>query len=84
MDKNTLIVKLLNKKIQTRPLWSLIHTQKPYLKNQSYNIEKAYDYEKNLINIPCSTNLTQDEIIYIIDTLKNLGCDNYGSKFNNN
>ena len=41
IDRDELLRKLNDDNIQTRPLWSLIHKQKPYLNNQSYKIEKA-------------------------------------------
>lgn len=70
IDRDELLNKLNNEHIQTRPLWGLIHKQKPYLKNQSYRIEKAYEYEKNLINVPCSSHLQGEEIEVILEQLK--------------
>lgn len=65
------LLKVLNENnIQTRPLWGLIHKQKPYLKNQTYCIEQAYYYEQNLINIPCSSNLKSDDIDIVISEIK--------------
>jgi aminotransferase in exopolysaccharide biosynthesis len=70
IDRDELLIKLYNDNIQTRPLWRLIHKQKPYLNSQSYRIVKAEYYEENLINIPCSTNLSENEIEIVIDKLK--------------
>ncbi len=72
MDRDELLRKLNNDNIQTRPLWSLIHKQKPYLNNQSYKIEKAEFYEKNLINLPCSSNLSEEEVLIVIKSLERL------------
>ena len=72
IDRDELIRKLAEQNIQTRPLWSLIHKQKRYLCNQSYKIEKADFYEKNLINIPCSSNLTDKEVKIVIDKLRDI------------
>lgn len=69
IDRDELLRKLNNDNIQTRPLWSLIHKQKPYLNNQSYKIEKAEFYEKNLINIPCSSNLSEEEVGVVVEKL---------------
>lgn len=69
MDRDELLMRLNNENIQTRPLWGLIHKQKPYLKNQGYKIEKAVFYEKSLINVPCSSNLTEDEVLVVADKL---------------
>lgn len=72
IDRDELLRKLNNDNIQTRPLWSLIHKQKPYLNNQSYKIEKAEFYEKNLINLPCSSNLSKEEVGVVMEKLKDL------------
>lgn len=69
MNKDKLIKHLLNKNIQSRPIWGLINEQKPYLNNQSYKIEKAKYYVDNIVNIPCSTNLNAEEVEYIVNCL---------------
>lgn len=63
---------LQNEGIQTRPIWGLIHEQKPYLSEQSYAIEKAYYYQKRIINLPCSSNLSTEEVSYVANKIKNL------------
>lgn len=70
IDRDELLRKLNDENIQTRPLWSLIHKQKPYLDNQSYRIEKAGFYEKNLLNVPCSSNLTDHQIKIVVEKLR--------------
>ncbi|HBC97332.1 MAG TPA: aminotransferase DegT, partial [Clostridium sp.] len=70
MDRDELLRKLNSENIQTRPLWGLIHKQKPYLDSQSYKIEKALFYEKNLINVPCSTNLGAEDVGIVVERLK--------------
>ena len=71
MDRDQLLKKLDQQGVQTRPLWGLIHKQKPYLKNQGYYIEKAYDYERDLLNIPCSSNLSREDVMIVVGKLKN-------------
>ncbi|MBP7653494.1 DegT/DnrJ/EryC1/StrS family aminotransferase, partial [Candidatus Dependentiae bacterium] len=48
--------------IQTRPLWYLNHWQQPYKNNYSYKIEKAVWYYDRILNLPCSSNLTEEEV----------------------
>jgi perosamine synthetase len=70
-NRDELLKKLNDNKIQTRPIWKLNHTQKPYENCLAYEIENAYKiYEKGL-NIPCSVNLTEKEIYKIVEVLKN-------------
>lgn len=48
--------------IGSRPVWMLIHTLKPYEGARAYRIEKAYYYRDRVLNIPCSTNLSRDDV----------------------
>ncbi|ADQ13559.1 LegC family aminotransferase [Halanaerobium hydrogeniformans] len=70
IDRDQLLIKLNDVNIQARPLWGLIHQQKPYLDNQAYQIEKAHYFVNHLINIPCSSNLTEKEVEIVVAWLK--------------
>jgi Predicted pyridoxal phosphate-dependent enzyme apparently involved in regulation of cell wall biogenesis len=69
VDRDELLQRLNEVRIQTRPLWGLIHKQKPYISHQAYKVEKAEYYEQHLINIPCSSNLSQDDVMEVIQRL---------------
>ncbi len=56
--------------IETRPVWTLNHKQKPYKKFQKYNIDKANKLYKKSLCLPSSTNLKADDIQKIIECLK--------------
>lgn len=71
MNRDEIIKYLSSKKIQSRPIWGLINEQKPYLDNQSYKIEKAKYYLDHIVNIPCSSNLTKEDLLYVVEHLKN-------------
>jgi len=60
--RDNLLQYLSGQNIQTRPIWKLIHTLKPYAKAQAYSIEKALYYYGRVLNLPCSTNLSGDEV----------------------
>ena len=70
MNKDELLKKLVEENIQTRPIWGLIHQQKPYQKHQAYGIEKSIWYHDRVLNIPCSSNLTEEDAKYVIEKLK--------------
>ncbi len=72
VDVLSLIQKCADKGFQTRPIWGLIHLQKPYKDSVKFNIEKAEYYSKRVINIPCSTQITADEIHFVADKLKEI------------
>ena len=64
-----IISELQEKGVQTRAIWGLIHQQKPYSKEVAYRIEKAEYYSGRMVNIPCSTNLTEDDVKYVSGTV---------------
>lgn len=69
LKRDQLIEFLSKKGIQSRPIWGLIHDQKPYKECQSYKVEKAKYYIDKVINIPCSTNLEKKDIEGVINVL---------------
>ena len=66
------IEKLHKLGIQVRPIWGLIHEQKPYVEAMHYKINRAKYYQKHIINVPCSSNLLDEEVEYIVQMLKNI------------
>lgn len=65
-----IIGKLENRGIQARAIWGLIHQQGPYLNALAYQVTKAVYYSKCILNIPASTNLTEEDIVYVADGIK--------------
>ena len=57
-----LIKKLLKKNIEVRPVWQCNHLQKPYLKNQKFNINKANKLIEVCLCIPSSYFLNKSQI----------------------
>jgi perosamine synthetase len=72
LSRDELLNKLNDNKIQTRPIWGLVHDQNPYKNNQTYRIEKANYYIDRILNIPCSTNLIKEDVEYVCKTLREL------------
>ena len=67
-----IIMALQEKGIQTRAIWGLINEQKPYLKEETYKLEKAPYYAERILNIPSSTQITEEEIRYVAREVKAL------------
>ena len=67
-----IITALEKKGIQTRAIWGLISEQKPYLNEDTYKLEKAPYYAERILNIPSSTQITEEEIRYVADEVKQL------------
>ena len=70
LDRESLMQYLLAQKIQTRPIWGLIHQQKPYRSSRAYQVEKAGQYRDHVLNLPCSTNLTGADVDRVIAALR--------------
>lgn len=69
IKRDDLIHYLEEKRIQSRPIWGLIPDQKPYAGSESYKLEKSRDYIENIVNIPCSSNLTKEDAEYVAKTI---------------
>ena len=67
-----IIATLEKDKIQTRAIWGLINEQKPYEGEVTYKLEKAPYYAARILNIPSSTQITEEEIKYVADKVKQL------------
>lgn len=65
-----IITRLGEKGVQTRAIWGLIHEQKPYADSVCYKIEKASYYSGCILNIPSTTQLTEDDIKYSTEMIK--------------
>ena len=69
LHRDDVIAALEAVSIQTRPVWALIHEQADYGRNEAHGLEKALDYRAHIVNLPCSTNLTEDDCARVIETI---------------
>lgn len=69
VTRDEVIQKLAAEKIQSRPIWGLICDQADYPKNETYGLALARHYLDRIVNIPCSTGLTQQDAQRVADTL---------------
>ena len=67
--RDKLIFDLQNEGIQTRPIWGLIHEQKPYGNELRFKIERATFYRQRVVNLPCSTDLKPMQIRRVVDAI---------------
>lgn len=71
--RDELIAYLEQNRIQSRPVWRLIHTLRPYEDCRSYRIEKARVYADRIVNLPCSTNLQGKDVTRVARTIEQFG-----------
>lgn len=67
-----IIIRLQERGVQTRAIWGLIHEQIPYQSAIAYKIEKAPYYSRCVLNFPCSTQLTEEEIMYTAEQIRSV------------
>lgn len=48
--------------IDSRPIWALLHTLAPYAGCEAFEIKRAVAYHRDIVNIPCSSSLTAEEV----------------------
>lgn len=67
-----IITSLQEKGIETRAIWGLINEQIPYLGDDTYKLEKAPYYAARILNLPSSTNITKEDIKYVVEQVKTI------------
>ncbi len=70
--RDELIQYLAEHRIQSRPIWGLIHSQKPYEGARTYQIEKAEQYWSRVVNLPCSTNLGREDVLEVLKCIREM------------
>lgn len=70
ISRDELMYKLIEEGVECRPIWKLNHSLKPFINCESYKIEIATSIYDQVLNIPCSVSLTQDEINYVVEKIK--------------
>lgn len=65
-----IITSLQEKGIETRAIWGLINEQVPYQSEATYKLEKATYYAARILNLPSSTQITKEEIEYVVEQVK--------------
>lgn len=65
-----IITSLQERGIETRAIWGLINEQIPYQEEDTYKLEKAPYYATRILNLPSSTQITRDEIKYVVEQVK--------------
>lgn len=67
--RDKLIRHMSGQNIQVRPIWKLNHTQTPFRRFRAMDCGNAMNFYDRVVNIPCSTNLTQEQIDRVCQAL---------------
>ena len=68
--RDGLINHLKSRGIHSRPVWGLCHEQPMYRECKAYRIERAPVYRARIVNLPCSTNLSADDVRAVADEIR--------------
>lgn len=60
------------KGIQARPVWKLMHTLPMYREFETFGIETSEEIYNKVLCIPCSTNLTEEDVYRVCNCLKEI------------
>ena len=58
--------------IETRTIWGLINEQLPYINEDTYCLEMAPYYATRILNLPCSTQISEEDIKYVSEQVKSV------------
>lgn len=68
--KRDRLIRYLNSQyIQARPIWKLNHTQTPFQKYRAMECGRAQAFYDRVVNIPCGTNLTGEQLDRVCEAL---------------
>lgn len=70
VSMRNIITALEKRGVQTRAIWGLINEQVPYKNELTYKLERAPYYAERILNLPCSTQITTEEIEYVVEQVK--------------
>ncbi len=72
ISRNDLMFGLADRRIQSRPIWLLNPDQEPYKNSQCMPLPNARNYVDKIVNIPCSSNLTAEDVKIVCEEILDL------------
>lgn len=70
LDREGLMNSLSKAGIQSRPVWYLNHLQRPYKSSQVFKIRRAQWFIDRVLNVPCSTGLTDKQVSRVVEVVR--------------
>jgi len=69
-DSRSLMHRLAQQGIQTRPLWQPLHQSPAYTQAESYGGDVAARINRMALSLPCSTGITESEIQTVVESIR--------------
>ncbi len=58
--------------IEARTFWKPVHLQKPYGNCPKSDISVSEDLWQRIVTLPCSTNITEEELFKVVISIKEI------------
>lgn len=72
VDVKKVISALKERNVEARPFWKPVHLQMPYRDCPRSEMDVAEDLWDRIITLPCSTNITEDELRDVVNQIRKL------------
>ncbi len=72
MDREALMLRLIEAGIECRPLWLPIHMQPPYRECRVVGAERAVWYWERVLSLPCSSDLDVEDVDRVVAAIRAL------------
>ena len=74
-DREGLMQALTEQRIETRPVWGLLHEQSPYRTCTVWRIARAHVFLRRTLNLPCSSDLRPGDVERVVAAVRDAGRD---------
>lgn len=69
-DREAVRAHLLDRGIESRPLWQLNSRQSPYRGDRGWHVERAAWFHDRALNVPCSSDLTESDVTRVCHAVR--------------
>lgn len=76
LTPDALMERLIERGVHVRPVWWLSHRQAPYSSDETYDVGRAEWFADRVLNLPCTHTLTDADIQFVCDAIREIGRDN--------
>ena len=72
-DREALMNALAERGIESRPVWGLLHEQRPFAGSTAWRIEQAPRFWARVLNLPCSSDLAEEDVARVAAAIRAIG-----------
>jgi len=72
-DREALMIALAERGVESRPVWGLLHEQRPFAACTAWRIEHAPRFWARVLNLPCSSDLSEADVARVAGAIRETG-----------